>query len=117
MPDPPKKADPRSIRQQKITKRTMGGDCSRSVRAQQRKLPASRRHLYQIPNPKETKKHPQQQYHPDTKGDIFRTRNTETLPFRQWTTILGNILRTIRCELGIPAQYQLTTLSTKQWIH
>ena len=58
MPDPPKKADPRSIRQQKITKRTMGGDCSRSVRAQQRKLPASRRHLYQIPNPKETKKHP-----------------------------------------------------------
>ena len=51
---------PRSIRQQKITKRIMGGDCSRPVRAQQRKLPASRRHLHQISNPKETKKHSQQ---------------------------------------------------------
>ena len=60
MPDAPKKADPRSIRQQKITKRTMGGDCSRPVRAQKRKLPASRRHLHQISNPKETKKHSQQ---------------------------------------------------------
>ena len=34
--------------------------CSRPVRAQQRKLPASRRHLHQISNPKETKKHSQQ---------------------------------------------------------